>query len=82
MKRVQAACIMQTLVFSQKAELGFSKEHAEKLNREEFENYKHIMERSHTRYQIVSEEIRADGALIIHVRKQYNDKASVDEYFA
>lgn len=39
------------------------------------------MERSHTRYQIVSEYVRADGALIIHVHKQYNDKASVDEYF-
>lgn len=81
MKRVQAACIMQTLVFSQKNEMGYSREHAEKLNREEYESYKKTMERSRTRYQIVSEEVREDGALVIRVRKQYNDKASVDEYF-
>lgn len=81
MKRVQAACIMQTLIFSQKNEMDFSREHAERLNREEYESYKKTMERSHTRYQIVSEDVREDGALIIHVRKQYNDKANVDEYF-
>lgn len=81
MKRVQAACILQTLVFSQKPEMGFSREHAERLNRAEFESYKHTMERSHTRYQIVGEDVREDGALIVHVRKQYNEKAAVDEYF-
>lgn len=81
MKRVQAACILQTLVFSQKPEMGFSSEHAERLNRAEYESYKKTMERSRTRYQIVNEDVREDGALIIRVRKQYNDKASVDEYF-
>lgn len=82
MKRIQAACIMQTLVFSQKPEMGYNRENAERLNRAEYANYIRMLERSRTRYVITSEEVRADGALIVRVRKQYNDKAAVDEYFA
>ena len=39
------------------------------------------MDRTHTRYQIVSEEPQEDGSIIVRVRKQYNDKADVSEYF-
>ena len=35
MKRVKAGCILQTLVFSQKPEMGYSKDRAFKLNHEE-----------------------------------------------
>ena len=81
MKRVQAACIMQTLVFSQKPEAGFSKEQAERINRDEFETYKKTLERTRVRYRIAKEEVREDGALVVHVRKQYNATADVEEYF-
>jgi hypothetical protein len=42
---------------------------------------KRILERSKTRYQILEEAEQQDGSLIVHVRKQYNDKADVTEYF-
>ena len=82
MKRVRSACILQTLVFSQKPELGHSRNVNLKLNRDEFESYKKSMERTGTRYQIIDESEEADGSLVIHVRKQYNGNADVSEYFA
>ncbi len=81
MKRVKAACIFQTLVFSQKPELGYSREVSLKLNHNEINGYKSTLERSRTKYQIVSEDEQEDGSVIVHVKKQYNDKADVSEYF-
>lgn len=81
MKRVKAACILQTLIFAQKEELGYSKERALKINHEEIEHYKSMLERARTRYQIVDEVEQEDGAIVVHVRKQYNDKTDVSEYF-
>lgn len=81
MKRVKAACIFQTLVFSQKEDSGFSPEQIRNLNRQEITRYKQTMDRTHTRYQIESEEEQADGSIVLRVRKQYNDKADVSEYF-
>lgn len=81
MKRVKAACILQTLVFSQKSELNYTKERALKINYEEIEHYKATLERARTRYQIVDTAEQDDGSIIIHVRKQYNDSADVSEYF-
>ncbi len=81
MKRVKSACILQTLVFAQKPEMGFSKERALKINHEEFEHYKASLERTKTRYQIDDTVEKENGSLIVRVRKQYNDKADVSEYF-
>ena len=81
MKRVKAACILQTLVFMQKEDCGLSKNSIAETNRREFEHYKQTMEKTHTRYQIISQEEQEDGSLVVRVRKQYNDKADVSEYF-
>ncbi len=81
MKRVKAACILQTLVFAQKPEMGYSKERSLQLNREEVEHYKAGLERTRTRYQIVDRLEQEDGSIVVHVKKQYNDKADVSEYF-
>lgn len=81
MKRVKAACIFQTLIFAQKPETSYSKERALKINKEEFVHYKSNLERSKTRYQIIDTVEQEDGSLVVHVRKQYNDKADVSEYF-
>lgn len=81
MKRVKAACILQTLVFAQKPEMGYSKDRALKINHEELAHYKATLERSKTRYQIDDTVEQEDGTLIVRVRKQYNDKADVSEYF-
>ena len=82
MKRVKAACILQTLVFSQKPEMGYSKESALKINPEEIERYKKNLERTRTKYQIVDTVEQSDGSVILRVRKQYNDRTDVSEYFA
>ena len=81
MKRVKAACILQTLIFSQKPEMGYSKESALKLNWDEIERYKKNLERTRTRYQIVDTAEQEDGSILVHVRKQYNDRADISEYF-
>ena len=81
MKRVKSACILQTLVFSQKDDLGLSRETILKLNRDEVEKYKKSLERIGTRYQIVDETEQNDGAITVRVRKQYNDRTDVSEYF-
>ena len=82
MKRVKAACILQTLVFAQKPELGYSAEQALRVNREEVEHYKATLERTRTRYQLLDTAEQTDGSIVVHVRKQYNDKTDVAEYFA
>ena len=43
--------------------------------------YKATMDRNRTRYQITEETEQADGSVLVRVRKQYNDKADVSEYF-
>ena len=81
MKRVKAACILQTLVFSQKDDAGFTREQALRMNREEVNRYQNSLKRTNTRYQILDEAEQEDGSVLIHVRKQYNDRADVSEYF-
>jgi len=81
MKRVKAACILQTLVFQQKEDCGMSREQILKTNLMEIDRYKQVLERSRTRYQIVSQEEQEDGTIILRVRKQYNERADVSEYF-
>ncbi len=81
MKRVKAACILQTLIFQQKEDCGFTREQILKLNRTEISRYRDAMERTKTRYQIVSEEELENGSILLRIRKQYNDKADISEYF-
>lgn len=80
MKRVQAACIFQTLVFQQKDDTYLSKEKKTALNKEEVERYKESLKKHKTRFQIVEETEQEDGSILIRVRKQYNDKTDVSEY--
>lgn len=81
MKRVKAACILQTLVFAQKDDCGLSKELQNKYNHEEVEKYKMSLEKAKIRYQISEETEQADGSVLVRVKKQYNDKAEVSDYF-
>lgn len=81
MKRVKAACIFQTLVFSQKEEGGMTREQQLAANRDEVRRYRATMDRQRIRYQITEETEQSDGSVLVRVRKQYNDKAEVKEYF-
>lgn len=81
MKRVQSACILQTLLFCQKDDALFSQEKNIELNRDEVEKYKSTLEKNRTRFQITDEIEQSDGSILVRVRKQYNDKTDVAEYF-
>lgn len=81
MKRVKAACILQTLVFSQKEDCGLTQARQSELNRAEAESYKRDLDSKRTRYQIVDECEQTDGSVLIRIKKQYNDKTDVSEYF-
>ena len=81
MKRVLSACIMQTLVFTQRKELCFTAEKALELNRAEYVKYKSDLDKANTRYQVLCEKEEPDGSVTVKIRKQYNDKTDVSEYF-
>lgn len=82
MRRIRAACILQTLIFVQKPDAGYSKEQALQANLEEFEQYKRKLQDAKIRYQIVDVAERKDGSVVVHVRKQYNEIVDVTEYFS
>lgn len=81
MKRIKAACILQTLVFSQKPEPGLTAEQALAMSRAEAEKYRARLTRDGVRHQITAVEEQPDGSVLLRVRKQLNGKADVDEYF-
>lgn len=81
MKHVQAACIFQTLIFSQKDEFNYSQEEALNYNKAEVRKYKESLDKVHARYKVVEETKLNDGSIMLKIRKQYNDTTDVSEYF-
>ena len=77
MKRIKAACITQTLCFSSRD--GESSEYAKKAIVQEYEKYKAQLEKSGTKYRLISEETNEDGSITIEIKKQYNT-SPVGEY--
>ncbi|WP_343009689.1 hypothetical protein [Clostridium celatum] len=70
MKRVKAACIIQTLHFQLKEDLDH--EYAVKMIKDEVDKYKKSLEKSKMKYRILSETEQEDGSVIIEIKKQYN----------
>ena len=70
MKRVKAACITQTLHFQLKEDLGH--DYAIQMVKEEVERYKRQLDRSGTKYRILSKTTQTDGSILIEIKKQYN----------
>lgn len=71
MKRVRAACLLQTLHFTPKddsADYDLALQSVQK----EIARYKAQLERNRTAYVIDEELIQPDGSMIIKIRKQYN----------
>lgn len=70
MKRIQAACIFQTLHFMLKEDA----EHdwAVRQVAQEVEDYKRRLERNRTQYRITEQTTQPDGSIVIKVIKQYN----------
>ncbi|MGN0629000.1 MAG: hypothetical protein ACI4IW_05180 [Oscillospiraceae bacterium] len=71
MKRVQSACICQTLHFVLKEEILHDE--AVSLVNAEVEKYKADLEKSGSRYKILDEHRESDGSVIIKIIKQYSN---------
>ena len=80
MKRIQSACIMQTIAFRQKDGSGLARETMLKMNREELLRYKTQLDRNRTRYRIDEEADQPDGSVIVRIRKEYSGTADVGSY--
>lgn len=70
MKRIKAACITQTVCFSNHD--GDTSKYAKEMICQEYEKYKVHLDRSGTKYKILSEKTNEDGAIVIEIKKQYN----------
>lgn len=70
MKRIKAACITQTLCFSNHD--GETTDYAKKIIQQEYEKYKMQLDRNHTKYKILSEKTNEDGSILVEIKKQYN----------
>ena len=71
MKRIKAACLLQTIHFQRKDDLGHDA--AVRAVKEEVEHYKMQLNRSRTKYQVVDEEEQPDGSILLRIKKQYNN---------
>ena len=70
MKRIQEACICQTLHFMLKEDFGH--EYAVDRVKEEVVRYKDSLERSRTKYKILEESTLPDDSVVIKIIRQYN----------
>lgn len=57
MKRIQSACLEQTIRFESK---------------EEFEKYKIDLEKKRVIYKICEEKVKEDGFIVVKIKRQYN----------
>lgn len=70
MKRIQSACLEQTLHFILKEDLGHGE--AAAAVRKEVDLYKRKLDQSRTQYRIVEETVQPDDSIIVKIKKQYN----------
>ena len=70
MKRVKAACLLQTLHFQLKEDIDH--DIAVRAVREDVAHYKTQLERNRTAFKIDEETVQPDGSIIVKIRKQYN----------
>lgn len=71
MKRIQSACICQTLLFTLKDNVLPPEEAAAQVARE-VEQYKKTLERNRVKHRIVEETRQPDGSVVVKIIKQYN----------
>ena len=77
MKRVKAACLLQTLHFQLKEDVD--NDLAVKAVQDEVAHYKAQLELNRTAYKIDEESVQPDGSVLVKIRKQYN-AVKVGEY--
>ena len=77
MHEIKTACITQTLCFSNHDEE--TTEYAKKMIVQEYDKYKAQLDKSGTKYKILSEKTNEDGSIVVEIKKQYNT-SPVGEY--
>lgn len=77
MKRIQQACICQTLSFFVKED--FPKSQAEQQVAWEVRQYKDGLDKKHVAYKILEEKKLEDGSVVLKIIKQYN-QSPVGDY--
>lgn len=78
MKRIKAACLLQTICFQTKD--GVPSEFNKLQVQKEYEAYKALMDRRGTKYKILEENVQNDGSIIVKLKKQNNSQA-IGDYF-
>ena len=73
MKRIQSACLLQTIRFQPKDDMDRAM--AARSVREEVAHYKALLQRNRAQFQIEDETQQPDGSVVIRIRKQYNNYA-------
>ena len=81
MNKIQAACIYQTIEFSQPAGLRMSRAMVLKANKEELAQFIKNLENLHVRYQITEQKELVDGSIVIKLRKHQDYVTPVTGYF-
>lgn len=71
MKRIQSACLEQTIRFVMKDDIP--REEARQMVRAEYRHYLEQMDRNRTGYKVLEELPQADGSLIVRLKRQYNN---------
>jgi len=71
MKRIESACLLQTIVFRPKDDT-LPLDAAKTAVREEYASYLSRLDRTRTAYRITEEETEADGTIRIRIMRQYN----------
>lgn len=78
MKRIKAACLLQTVHFQ--INDGMASEYNKQAIQKEYESYKQAMSKRNVKFKILEEQVQPDGSLIIKIQKQNNQQA-VGDYF-
>ena len=58
---------------------GETTEYAKKMIVQEYDKYKEQLDKSGTKYKILSEKTNEDGSIVVEIKKQYNT-SPVGEY--
>lgn len=72
MKRIQFACLEQTIHFQLKEDLT-GHEAAVKAVKDELAQFKGLLERKNTKFQVIEETVQSDGSILLKIKRQYND---------
>ncbi len=78
MKRIKAACLLQTICFQSKD--GYPSEFNKAQIQKEYETYKALMTRRGTKFKIMEENVQPDGSILVTLKKQ-NNQQPIGNYF-